>query len=219
MQTKNLKEEARRILVEFLNVDKKDPMKVMEWFYQSLPLNSMFEEKTIAEFITKLLEENGYSTSGMKEELLAYRQLVKKEEATKEEMATSLIRFALAYIKESFSLDPAIICYIRHFNEEYNKEFAQEYMEKLLSMYMGEKVIFTMIENGEYSIKTGTLLSHGNKIVEIGDYFIQYEDLCEIHTEDGIVLFHQEKRLDEKHEKSSEKIIISEYNTDIGMLI
>ncbi len=219
MQNFNLKDEVKKILVEFLNINKKDPMELMTWFYKAIPFNLMFEEKLIADFITTSLEENEYYTKGIKNELPLYQHLIAKEDTTKEEIASALICFSLAYIKESCSLDQALICYIRHFNEEYNHDFTMKYMESNLSLHMGEEVVYTIVENGEYAIKTGTLLSLGNQVVEIGDCLVQYSELCEIHTQSGFVLFHQEQTLDQKSEKSSEKNEDSGYNTDIGMLM
>lgn len=155
----NLKNEARNLMVNFDKIDFYNVYSVLEWFYQVIDFNSMFEDNAISNYIYQRLVEKGYrELEDPKSELKAFNELLgKKDNVDSGLIGRSLISQIMTFIKKGQSLDMSLICLIQIFNERFNKELATTSMMNSLKQNIGTEVVYVGFRNGTQFLKTGTL--------------------------------------------------------------
>lgn len=145
-------------LQELDNVQINDPLCVLEWFYKVIDANIMFETNEVSSYVYNKLKSSGYrETIDAVDEAKTYYTLMKGNLIDDISLSRNIISLILSKLKESKSLDLALISFVVVFNEKYNKESILKFMMEKLHKNIGNRVVFYIINNNEFELKTGEL--------------------------------------------------------------
>lgn len=138
-----------------------DTVSILEWFYNAMNINMIFEDESIADSMYNRLISKGYKEiENPIEELECFKRLMKREgDNSAERVGYSLISLILKSLHEHKSLTPPLIQFIEIYNETYNQEKTYTTMMNNLRESIGEEVTFVAIINGQIKLLTGNIES------------------------------------------------------------
>lgn len=161
MEQFDLKKEVDTYISKFEAALLQDTVSLLEWFYNIININMIFEDESISNALYKRLIDKGYKEiNNLIEELECFKRLMKREADTSaERIGYSLISLIMKNLHEHTRLTPPLIQFIEIYNETYNQERTYASMMNLLHEEIGKSVTFVAIINGQIKLLTGIIES------------------------------------------------------------
>lgn len=165
MEQFNLKKEVDTQISKFEAALSRDTVSILEWFYNALNMNMIFEDEDISNTLYKSLIAKGYEEiNNPIEELECFKSLMKRDvDTSPERIGQSLISLIMKNLHEHMRLTPPLVQFIEIYNETYNQERTYASMMNLLHEEIGKSVTFVVIVNNQIKLLTGV-------IEEVEDY-------------------------------------------------
>ena len=159
MEQFSLKKEVDKQISKFETALINGPVSLLEWFYNSLNINMIFEDESIADVLYKRLESKGYQEiNNPIEELECFKRLMRREDDNSaERIGFSLLSLIMKNLHDHKRLSPPLVQFIEIYNETYNQERTYASMMNSLHEAIGENVTFVAIINGQIKLLTGTI--------------------------------------------------------------
>lgn len=152
----NLNKNVNDLLYAFDNIDFSSVVNILDWFYDMIDYNSVFEEKMISEYIYNRLAKEGYTPRlSTMENLNGLRNFLSDTDHQDPiKFGNFLLSQILLNIKEHIGIDNGLLTLVEIYNQKYNVENTSRKMMESMREYIGTDVICLGYKDGKRFFKT-----------------------------------------------------------------